>query len=140
MIDAANDAGFIKDIKHSPLKSNCKQNTKPVRRPWFNNECQRLRHQYKWAKNLRHRINNVENNNFVHNASKTYKKCINKQFNLYKKDFIAKLRSLKHSDPKSYWSLLNKADNSSSQVMQKVSLETFCGAFQEIKFVEYCRC
>ena len=74
----------------------------PVQRPWFNNECQRVRHQYKRAKNLRHRINNAENYKFVHNASKAYKKCINKQFNLYKKDFIAKLRSLKHSDLESF--------------------------------------
>ena len=69
---------------------------------------------------------------FVHNASKVYKKCIKKQFSLYKKDFIDKLRSLKHSDPKSYWSLLNKADNSRSQVMQKVSLETFAEHFKKL--------
>ena len=61
----------------------------------------------------------------MHNASKAYKKCINKQLRLYQKDFITRLRALKHSDPKSYWSLLNKADNSKPQVVQKVSVETF---------------
>ena len=117
LIGAARKVGFIKDVELQPPKKNCKLNTRPVQRPWFNNECQRLRRQYKRAKNLRHMINNAENYKCVHNASKAYKKCINKQFNLYKKDFIAKLRSLKHSDPKSYWSLLNKADNSRSQVI-----------------------
>ena len=34
---------------------------------------------------MRNRVNNVENYNSVHNASKAYKKCIN--FNMYKKDF-----------------------------------------------------
>ena len=57
------------------------------------------------------------------------------QFNLYKKDFIAKLRSLKHSDPKSYWNLLNKADIYSSQVMQKVSLETFAEHFKKLNLL-----
>ena len=132
LIGAAREVGFIKDEELQPPKKNCKLNTRPVQRPWFNNECQRLRRQYKRAKNLRHRINNAENYKFVHNASKAYKKCINKQFNLYKKDFIAKLRSLKHSDPKSYWSLLNKADNSRSQVMQKVSLESFADHFKKL--------
>ena len=60
---------------------------------------------------------------------KAYKKCINKQFNLYKKDFIAKLRSLKHSDPKSYWSLLNKADNSRSTSYAKGFFEILCRSF-----------
>ena len=78
---------------------------------------------------MRHSVNNAENYNVVHNSSEAYKKCINKQFNLYKKDFIAKLRSLKHSDPKSYWSLLNKASNSRSQILQKVSLEIFAEHF-----------
>ena len=132
LIGAARDVGFIKDEELQPPKKNCKLNTRPVQRPWFNNECQRLRRQYKRAKNLRHRINNAENYKFVHNASKAYKKCINKQFNLHKKDFIAKLRSLKHSDPKSYWSLLNKADNSRSQVVQKVSLESFADHFKKL--------
>ena len=38
LIDAAKEAGFtcIKDIKPSPLKKNCKLNTKLVQRPWFN--------------------------------------------------------------------------------------------------------
>ena len=80
---------------------------------------------------MSHRVINAENYNFVHNASKAYTTCINKQFNLYKKDFIAKLRSLKHSDPKSYWSLLNKASNSRSQILQKVSLETFAEHFKK---------
>ena len=81
---------------------------------------------------MSHRVINAENYNFVHNASKAYKTCINKQFNLYKKDFIAKLRSLKHSDPKSYWSLLNKASNSRSKILQKVSLETFAEHFKKL--------
>ena len=36
LIDAAKEPGFIKDIKPSPLKKNCKLNTNP----WFNNKCQ----------------------------------------------------------------------------------------------------
>ena len=132
LIDAANGAGFIKEVKVYPPRNNHKVSTKPVQRPWFNNECKQLRQQYKRAKNLRHRINNAQNFNSVHNASKAYKKCINKQLRLYQKDFIIRLRALKHSHPKSYWSLLNKADNSKSQVVQKVSIETFAEHFKKL--------
>ena len=47
---------------------------------------------------------------------------IHKQFSKHRKDFIQKLRSLKTTDPKSYWSLLNKA-NSSGQSKVLVYLE-----------------
>ena len=40
-----------------------------------------------------------------------------------------------HSDPKSYWSLLNKADNSGSGVIQKVSLETFAEHFKKLNLI-----
>ena len=39
---------------------------------------------------------------------------INNSVNIEKTSFIQKLRSLKSTDPKSYWSLLNKAKAGSS--------------------------
>ena len=132
MIDAANDSGFIKQTVPKPFK--LKTKTKPFKAPWFNNECVTLRRQYKRAKNLRHRVNSVENYKYLLNASKTYKKCIDKQYNKYRKDLITKLRSLKSSDPKYYWSLLNKADK--VEILQKVSLETFANHFKKLNTIE----
>ena len=60
------------------------------------------------------------------NATRAYKRGINKQFSKYRKYFIQKLRSLKTSDPECYWSLLNKANSSSqSKLLQKILLEVF---------------
>ena len=38
LLDAANEAGFIKDIKISPPKETYILKTKSVQRPWFNND------------------------------------------------------------------------------------------------------
>ena len=42
------------------------------------------------------------------------------------------MRALKNSDPKSYWNLLNKADQSRHETLQKVSLETFAEHFKKL--------
>ena len=92
--------GCIKEIKIGPQNPKTNTKTRPVKQSWFDNECAKLRRQYKRAKNLRHRIKSAENFRYVHNASKAYKKCKNKQFRLYKKECINKLGALQHSDPK----------------------------------------
>ena len=125
LTEAAKEIGCIKEIKIGPPNPKINSKTKPVKQPWFDNECAKLRRQYKRAKNLRHRINSAENVRYLHNASKAYKKCINKQLRLYKKEFINKLRALQHSDPKSYWNLLNKADRTKKETLQNISLATF---------------
>ena len=52
------------------------------------------------------------------------------------KDFVQKLRSIKTSDPKSYWSMLNKATSSNhSKAMQKNSLGLFAENFKKLKTV-----
>ena len=61
-------------------------------------------------------------------------KCINKQLRLYKKELINTLRARQHSDPKSYRNLLNKADLTKLETMQKVSLDTFTEHFKNFKF------
>ena len=104
-------------------------------KPWFNNECRRLRIQYRRAKNHKRRVNNVENFQFLHNASKDYKKCLNKHLNEYKKDFIKKLRSLKSSYPKAYLNILNKSSGCSSNIAQKVSLDTFAEHFRKLNTI-----
>ena len=120
------------------VRSNTSQNQLPrkhTKRPWFNSECQRLRSQYRRAKNHIRRVNDVESFQFLHDASKAYKKCLNKHFTDYKKDFIKKLRSLKKSDPKSYWSLLYKADGNNSGTIHKISLEVFAEHFKKLNTV-----
>lgn len=135
LFSAADAAGMIKHITVKNITKPKQITRKPVKRPWFNQDCQRLRLQYRRAKNHRRRVNNVENFHFLTEASKAYKKCISKQFNDYKKTFINKLRSLKNADPKAYWKLLNKADGRNANTIQKVSLETFAEHFRKLNTV-----
>ena len=39
LLNAAKEAGFIKDIKIIPPKKTCILKTKSVQRPWFDNKC-----------------------------------------------------------------------------------------------------
>ena len=100
LTEAAKEISCIKEIKIGPSNPKISSKSKTVKQPWFDNECAKLRRQYERAKNLRHRINFAVNFRYSHNASKTYKKCINKQLRLYKKEFINKLCALQQSDPK----------------------------------------
>ena len=61
LTEAAKEIGCIKEIKIGPPNSKTSSKTKPVKQPWFDNECAKWKRQYKRVKNLRHRINSVEN-------------------------------------------------------------------------------
>ena len=73
---AAKDIRFIKQIQTKSTKVKTSIKHKPIKRPWFNNECDVLRCRYKRAKNLRHRINSAVNHQLLHNASKDYKNAL----------------------------------------------------------------
>lgn len=64
---------------------------------------------------------------------KNIKKNI-KQFKLYQKSFGNKLRGLRTTNPKAYWSLLNR-DNNSSKTVQKVALNVFYEHFKDLNNV-----
>ena len=135
LFKAADAAGMI---SHKTVRSpiNPKRvSRKAAKKPWFNDECRRHRLQYRRTKNHRRRVNNAENFQFKQEASKAYKKCLNKHFNEYKKDFIEKLHSLKNSDPKAYWNLLNKTDSNNSRTIQKVSLDAFAEHFRKLNTI-----
>lgn len=61
------------------------------------------------------------------------KKVLQRMFNEYQKDFIVKLRSLRSTDPKAYWSLLNKGCDKSNTVNQKVADFSFRCFFDHLK-------
>ena len=61
-----------------------------------------------------------------------YKREINKQFHIYRNDFIAKLRDLSTTDPKAYWSLRNKTNTTGNDAVEKVALETFYDHFKKL--------
>lgn len=124
LLDAASGANMLSTISH---KKSC---SKKVKKPWFNRDCFLKRKEYFKARNSHWRFKSAENRNNLIRSSKAYKKEINKQYNIYRKDFISKLKSLRTKDPKSYWSLLNKSSVNSKSVTSKIALETFYDHFK----------
>jgi hypothetical protein len=84
-----------------------------------------------------YRVRSAANYNDLVNKSKDYKKTLQRKFNEYQKGFIAKLRGLRTTDPKSYWSLLNKKGcNKSNTVQQKVATSVFFDHFKNLNKVD----
>ena len=102
---------------------------KPRRRtqphkPWFNELCEVKRKAYHRSKNILRRVRNAETTQNMRAAGKAYKREINKQYRLYQTSFTHKLRTLKSSNPKEYWSIINDKRQSNTFV-SKLGLEAF---------------
>ncbi|CAG2240630.1 unnamed protein product [Mytilus edulis] len=92
---------------------------------YFNSECYTKRKAYRKAKKYHYRVRSVVNHNDLVRKSKEYKNILKKQFCEFQKAFIGKLRGLRTSDPKSYWSLLNKGCEKGKATQQKVAMNVF---------------
>jgi hypothetical protein len=80
-------------------------------------------------------VRSIEINKVLVSKSRDYKNTLHRQFSEYQKAFIEKLRGLHTSDPKLYWSLLNKGCDKSKNVVQKVALGVFFNHFKELNMV-----
>lgn len=83
------------------------------------------RKEHRKAKKYYYRVRSIENHKVLVSKSRDYKNTLHTQFSQYQKAFIEKLRGLRTSDPKLYWSLLNKGCDKSKNVVQKVALDVF---------------
>ena len=109
-------------------RNNCKK--------YFNSECYIKRKAYRKAKKYHYRVRTVDNHNDLVCKSKEYKNVLKKQFNEYQKSFVSKLRGLRTSDPKSYWSLLNRGCDKGKITQQKVAMNVFFDHFKNLNNVE----
>jgi hypothetical protein len=57
-------------------------------------------------KSYYYRVRSIEYHKVLVSKSRDYKNTLHRQFSEYQKAFIEKLRGLRTSDPKLYWSLL----------------------------------
>ena len=88
-------------------KSSNKLNQDNNHKPWFGKECKTARRNYHLAKRIHHNIKSDENRANLLEASKHYKKTMNKFINKYTKSKCNKLRHMSTHEPKSYWKFLN---------------------------------
>lgn len=68
--------------------------------------------------------------------SKDYKKVLQRKLNEYQKDFIVKLRRLRITYSKSYWSLLNMECDKSNTIKQKVAINVLFDHFKKLNNVD----
>ena len=85
-------------------------------KPWFDQECHVLRKNYHKAKNYHWRKKNAEGRLNMIRASKIYRKGINRKFKAYQEGIVGKIRKLESTDPKLYWSILNRCENSKQKI------------------------
>ena len=78
-----------------------------VNKPWFNNDCEASKKDYKeFKKSLSKNQNDTEKADLKLMANK-HKKLIRKEKRKFEKELNAKIRVLKSTDPGKYWNLIN---------------------------------
>lgn len=102
-------------------------------KPWFDRSCNSFRKNYLDLKYKKHGKNwkNTLSTNFKH-----YKKFLDSKQIAFKRETEKKLRSLKNSDSRAYWKIINGACNVSSQKECKVSMGTLFKHFENLSFKE----
>ena len=104
---------------------------------YFNSDCYVKRKNYRRSKKYYYRVRSSINYDDLVCKSREYKKTLIKdQFNEFQKAFVSKLRGLRTTDPKSYWSLLNKGCDKGKNVSQKVARDVFYNHFKDLNNVE----
>ncbi|KAJ8024120.1 hypothetical protein HOLleu_36756 [Holothuria leucospilota] len=102
-------------------------------KPWFTVKCKEMKSRYVKAKNLHKSINNALSEENLKKLSRDYKKVMK----IAKRDYFNKvhkeIRSIKISDPKQYWKVINGA--SPKTIVQGISMEDF-----KLFFEDLCRC
>ena len=98
-------------------------------KPWYNHECKMLRKEYHRSKNYNRRKKTAESRLNMVRASRAYKTAINKQFKSYQNNVVKKLRDLQTTNPKAYWSIINRGCDS-KQILSDISADTFLDHFK----------
>ena len=124
---AASEAGVITSDKHRRKSGRTRQ--QPLQ-PWFNKSCEENRKIYQKSKRKYRKNKTDEHLISMQNASRAFKKKINKSFREYKSDLSKKIRNLKSSNPKEYWNLLN--GHTRSQNSEKPDLDTLKEHFRKL--------
>ena len=92
--------GTTKVYKNGTLKTQNK--------PWFSYECKQARKQYRRSKNYFYRKRTEYARTKLKEKEKSYKKTLDKEIAIYRKQMGKKLKDMKSKNPKEYWNILNK--------------------------------
>jgi hypothetical protein len=134
---SAENCGFIKKGPTTCINkrttSHRSYKRKLPSKPWFNQNCENTRKAYHRAKNAYAIDKTLASKNKIRAASKKYKAQISKEYKLYHKSLVNKIRNLKSSDPKEYWALVKGIENNLSIDQEsKIPMDTFTDHFRNL--------
>ena len=89
---------------------------KTQNKPWFSYECKQARKQYRRSKNYFYRKRTEYARTKLKEKEKSYKKTLDKEIAIYRKQMGKKLKDMKSKNPKEYWNILNKKHKASQKV------------------------
>jgi hypothetical protein len=112
--ESASDTGIMYKNHHREF------NRKSGAKPWFNKECEDRRKEYLHVKNQFAISKTLVLRQGMRNLNKEYKKTPRKAYNDYYAELNKKLRNLKRTNPKVFWSILNKG----SKLREEVPVDT----------------
>ena len=107
----------LKNIATDPAKStgmfkhvipNTKIRKSKYNKPWFNTLCKNSKDNYKKLKKSLPDHQTDDNKAVLNKFAKKHNKLIRREKRKFDKDFNAKLKSLKASDPGEYWKIINQ--------------------------------
>ncbi|XP_071123898.1 uncharacterized protein [Mytilus edulis] len=105
-------------------------------KPYFNRDCYLKRKAYRKCKNLHWRLQRAETKENLIASSREYKRTLKKQFREYQKSVVDKLKNLRKSDSKAYWSLLNKCDTKGNKAVNKIAMDVLYDHFKNLNALD----
>ena len=125
MIETATKAGVYKEMNTSNHKKGKVKSPSP---PWFDHECLERRKQYYKVKNT---LKRTGAKTMCYKKAKELKKFLKMKKKAYYKKLNHKIRTLRSTNSKDYWTLLNKSTES-NKVHAKICIETFMEHFKKL--------
>ncbi|MCG8112265.1 MAG: reverse transcriptase domain-containing protein [Candidatus Thiodiazotropha taylori] len=122
---------FIESSKSTfGYRTTSTKNNRYESKPWFNGECRRARNIYHKTRHMYNRYKTTFYKNILKMVSKNYKKTLSRNHTRFKNDKIKKLRTLKHTNPREYWKILNCNNKRSNHT--EASIQDFYEYFQNL--------
>ena len=128
---AANSIGIVKNYTNKPHGNVTRCNKK--NKPWFDNDCRKMRANYFKVKRKSNQTHGLANN--FKSVCNEYKQYIRKKSRTYFKSLHVNLRNLQTTDPKEFWSLLNRNSSINSN-KGNITLDTFYEHFKKLSQAE----
>ena len=99
---------------------------------WFDAECKKKRAEYRKAKGMHKNHANYYTKGERARAHKEYKKVINRKSRMHTTVFHERIRSLRSSDPRACWRILNSNNRQKKHTVDAISHDLFVEHFEKL--------